>query len=105
MQKKKNHAFKKYELRGKIFITIRHVNHEFAFSQWNIRFVQRKNIVHLKISVSKKFILQQIVSNFADFWQNNSISEKKKIAHVKILALRKVHMLTVNPEFYWFLAE
>ena len=66
---------------------------------------KKKKILNLKISASKKFIFRQLVANFADFRQNNSMHEKKKkIAHLKILATRKVHILTVNPEFYRFLA-
>ena len=44
-------------------------------------------------------MFRQLVANFADFQWKNSICEKK-FAQLKILATRKIHILTVSCEFY-----
>ena len=53
----------------------------------------------------EKLMFQELVMNFINFWQNNSIKVKKKISLLKILATRKVHIFIANHEFCQFSTE
>ena len=59
----------------------------------------KKTCIEKKI-IHEKYLFQQFVVNFSNFRQNNSIYEKK-IMHLKILPLRKVHIWTINPKMQW----
>ena len=71
----------------KVYILIIVIN--FANFRSNSIFMQNK-IPHLKnISHEKSSHFQQLVVNFANFWQNNGIFAQKKIVHLKYQPQKK----------------
>ena len=71
------------------------------FWQNNSIFMQKNNAFKNSIC-EKKFIFHQLTANFsgnfAHFQRISSVFMKKKV-HLKILAVRKVHVSTFSPEF------
>ena len=45
--------------------------------------IKKKNHLFKKYDLLDKFLFQQLVVNFVDFWRNNSMLMKKKIAREK----------------------
>ena len=65
-------------------------------------FMWKKEYVFKKYQLLKKFTFWQLIANFHDFWQNNSVLLQKnegKKKHLKISTTRRVHISTSSCEF------
>ena len=124
---KKNCSFKKYEPPGTFYFNnqscksricrfstkYQSVKNSYCDSQSQILPIFGKIIAYLyKRIVHFKNIIDEKNLYFENQWQIVSIFGKKiacmnfkKISHLKILPSRKVHISTVNPEFYQFSVE
>ena len=85
-------------------ISILTINHKFWWFnefRWNNAFAL-KNHTFEKYHPWEIFVFQPLVTNFAYFWQNNSVL-MKKVEHLKNISPEKVYISTVNCEFCRFL--
>ena len=87
-------TFKNYYLQGKFIFQWLVAN--FANFLWTHIFVQ--SIVHLRISC-KEVHIQQLISNFVNFWRINSVFIQNKII---LWGTRKIHISIISDEFCWF---
>ena len=86
----------------KIYILINNGKKQQILSIFNkIMYLCKKIQCNKKYPLQEKFLFQQLVANFSNFWQNNSILCKKNHI-IKIAATRKVHLCAVVANFNYF---